>query len=255
MINPQPAAALRHGGGLRVDHVMGLMRLWCVPEGMLPDRGAYIRYDHRAAVAALAGAAAGAGALAIGEDLGTVDPWISRYLAASGIMGTTMLWFARGPGGAPLAPSRWRRNCMATVGTHDMPPAAAFRTGEQVTIRARLGLLKQTEDSERNAAGLMLSHWRDALVREGLIGAGPLPGPDDFTVALYEYLARTPAVLVGVSLADAVGDRRPQNIPGTSDEYPNWRIPLCDADGRAVLLEDLPDLPLVRAVTRAAAGA
>jgi 4-alpha-glucanotransferase len=249
------AAALRHGGGLRVDHVMGLMRLWCVPEGMPPDRGAYIRYDHRAAVAALAGAAARAGALAIGEDLGTVDPWISRYLAASGIMGTTMLWFARGPGGAPLAPSRWRRNCMATVGTHDMPPAAAFRTGEQVVIRARLGLLKQSEDSERNAAGLMLSHWRDALEREGLIGAGPLPGPDAFTVALYGYLARTPAVLVGVSLADAVGDRRPQNIPGTSDEYPNWRIPLCDADGRAVLLEDLPDLPLVRAVTRAAAGA
>jgi 4-alpha-glucanotransferase len=249
------AAALRHGGGLRVDHVMGLMRLWCVPEGMPPDRGAYIRYDHRAAVAALAGAAARAGALAIGEDLGTVDPWISRYLAASGIMGTTMLWFAREPDGAPLAPSHWRRNCMATVGTHDMPPAAAFRSGEQVTIRARLGLLRQPEDSERNAAGLMLLHWRDALAREGLIGAGPLPGPDGFAVALYGYLARTPAALVGVSLADAVGDRRPQNIPGTSDEYPNWRIPLCDADGRAVLLEDLPGLPLVRAVTRAAAGA
>src|SRR5258708_34376464 len=99
-------------------------------------------------------------------------------------------------------------------------------------MRARLGLLKHTEDSERNAAGLMLSHWRGALAREGLIGAGPLPGPDEFTVALYGYLARTPAVLVGVSLADAVGDRRPQNIPGTSAEYPNWRIPLSHAEGR-----------------------
>src|SRR5260370_5532084 len=175
----------------------------------------------------------------MGGDLGTVDRWISRYRAAGGIRGTTMLWFARGPGGAPLAPSRWRRNCMATVGTHDMPPAAAFRTGEQVTIRARLGLLKQTEDSERNAAGLMLSHWRGALAREGLIGAGPLPGPDEFTVALYGDLARTPAVLVGVSLADAVGDRRPQNIPGTSDEYPHWRTPLCDAHRRTVPLDDL----------------
>ncbi len=248
-------AALRHGGGLRVDHVMGLMRLWCVPAGMPPDRGAYIRYDHRATVAALAGQAARAGGIAIGEDLGTVDPWISRYLADCGIMGTTMLWFAREPGGAPLPPEHWRRNCMATVGTHDMPPAAAFRTGEQVTLRARLGVLKASEDSERTAAELMLSHWRDALAREGLIPAGPLPGPDEFTVALYGYLARTPALLVGVSLADAVGDRRPQNIPGTSDEYPNWQIPLCDADGRVVLLEDLPDLPLVRAVARAAAGA
>jgi 4-alpha-glucanotransferase len=249
------AAALRHGGALRVDHVMGLMRLWCIPEGMSPDRGAYIRYDHRATVAALAGQAARAGALAIGEDLGTVDPWISRYLAESGILGTSMLWFAREPDGTPLAPAHWRRNCMATVGTHDMPPAAAFRTGEQVTLRARLGLLQVPEESERESARLALSHLRDALAAEGLIGEGPLPGPDQFTVALYGYLARTPAALVGVSLADAVGERRPQNMPGTSDQYPNWRIPLCDAEVRPVLLEDLPDLPLVRAVARAAAGA
>ena len=249
------AAALRHGGGMRVDHVMGLMRLWCIPEGMSPDRGAYIRYDHRGTVAALAGQAARAGALAIGEDLGTVDPWISRYLAESGILGTSMLWFAREPDGAPLAPAHWRRNCMATVGTHDMPPAAAFRTGEQVTLRARLGLLQVPEESERESARLALSQWRDALAAEGLIGEGPLPGPDQFTVALYGYLARTPAALVGVSLADAVGERRPQNMPGTSDQYPNWRIPLCDAEGRPVLLEDLPDLPLVRAVARAAARA
>src|SRR5271170_5491553 len=242
------AAALRRAGGLRVDHVMGLMRLWCVPQGMPPDRGAYIRYDHRAAVAALAGQAARAGALAIGEDLGTVDDWIRRYLAASGIMGTDLLWFAREPDGAPLAPPHWRHDSMATVGTHDLPPVAAFRTGDQVTVRARLGLLRQSEEAERNAAGRLLSGWRDALAGQGLIPAGPLPGPDKFTVALYAYLARTAAVLVGVSLADAVGDRRAQNIPGTSDEYPNWQIPLCDGDGRAVLLEDLPGLPLVGSV-------
>jgi 4-alpha-glucanotransferase len=247
-------AALRHAGGLRVDHVMGLMRLWVIPQGMPPDRGAYLRYDHRASVAALAGQAARAGAVAIGEDLGTVDEWIRDYLADSGIMGTTMLWFAREPDGAPLEPAHWRRNCMATVGTHDVPPVAAFRTGEQVTVRARLGLLKSTEEAERSAAGQNLARWGDALAREGLIPRGPLPGPNALTVALYAYLARTAALLVGVSLADAVGDRRAQNLPGTSDEYPNWRIPLCDADGRAVLLEDLPGLPLVRAVCAAAAG-
>jgi 4-alpha-glucanotransferase len=248
------AAALRRPGGLRVDHVMGLMRLWCVPQGMPPDRGAYIRYDHRATVAALAGEAARAGALAIGEDLGTVDEWIRRYLAASGIMGTDLLWFAREPDGTPLAPAHWRRDAMATVGTHDLPPVAAFRTGEQVTVRARLGLLRRPEDSERHDAELMLSRWRDALAGQGLIPDGPLPGPDEFTVALYAYLARTPAVLVGVSLADAVGDRRAQNIPGTSDEYPNWQVPLGDGDGRAVLLEDLPGHKLAGAVAAAAAG-
>jgi len=249
------AATLRHAGGLRVDHVMGLMRLWCMPQGMPPDRGAYIRYDHRASVAALAKQAALAGALAIGEDLGTVDPWISAYLADSGILGTSMLWFAREPDGTPLAPRHWRRNCMATVGTHDVPPAAAFRTGEQVTVRARLGLLRQSEDAERNAAEALLSRWRDALAGQGLIRPGSLPGADEFIVALYAYLARTSAALIGVSLADAVGDRRAQNIPGTSNEYPNWQIPLCDAEGKAVLIEDLPWLPLVEAVTRAAAAA
>jgi 4-alpha-glucanotransferase len=249
------AAALENAGGLRVDHVMGLMRLWCVPHGMTPDRGAYIRYDHRATVAALAGQAARAGALAIGEDLGTVDPWIREYLASSGIMGTMMLWFARERDGTPLAPEHWRRDCMATVGTHDVPPVAAFHTGEQVTVRARLGLLNRSERLERDAAELMLSSWRDALAARGLIPAGPLlPGPDEFTVALYGYLNLTAAALVGVSLADAVGDRRAQNLPGTSDEHPNWQIPLCDSGGQPVLLEDLPDVPLLRAVCAAAAG-
>ena len=97
----------------------------------------------------------------------------------------------------------------------------------------------------------MLSLWLGTLA--GAIPAGSVPGPAEFTVALYGFLARTPAALIGVSLADAVGDRGPQNIPGTTDEYPNWRIPLGDADGRPVLLEDLPGLPVLRAVTAAAA--
>jgi 4-alpha-glucanotransferase len=247
-------AALRHSGGMRADHVMGLMRLWCMPRGMPPDHGAYLRYDHQATVAALAGQAARAGALAIGEDLGTVEPWVRRYLVTRGILGTSMLWFERGPGGVPLPPARWRRACMAMVGTHDMPPAAAFLTGDQVTVRARLGLLKLPEEAERAAAAQMLSGWLGALRGQGLLPPGREPEPDEFTAAVYGYLARTPALLIGVSLADAVGDRRIQNVPGTTDQYPNWRIPLCDAAGDPVLLEDLRDLPLLRAVAGAAAS-
>jgi 4-alpha-glucanotransferase len=245
-------AALRHAGGLRVDHVMGLMRLWWIPAGMTPDRGAYMRYDHRATVGTLAGQAARAGALAIGEDLGTVDPWIREYLADRGVLGTTMLWFAREPDGSPLRPEHWRHACMATVGTHDLPPVSAFLSGEQVTVRARLGLLKLPEDLERRDAELMISRWRDALAAEGLIAPGAAAGYAEFTVALYSYLAKTRSQLISVSLADAVGDRRAQNLPGTSDEYPNWRVPLCDPSGRSVLLESLPGLPLVRAVAQAA---
>ena len=247
-------AGLRHSGGLRVDHVMGLLRLWWVPAGLSPDQGTYVRYDHQAMVGQLTSQAAAAGALAIGEDLGTVDDWIRDYLAGRGVLGTSMMWFERGPDGEPLPPGKWRRNCLAMVGTHDVPPIAAFVTGEQVDLRFRLGLLTRSYQAERAEAESAVAAWRDALAAEGLVPAGRLPGPAEFTVACYAFLARTPALLVGVSLADAVGDRRPQNIPGTTDEYPNWRIPLCDGEGRAVSLDDLADSRGVRAVARVVAG-
>jgi 4-alpha-glucanotransferase len=230
---------------------MGLMRLWWVPAGQRPDRGAYVSYDHEASVAALTGAARKAGAVAIGEDLGTVEPWISDYLARHGILGTEMLWFARDRAGRPLPPARWRRACMATVGTHDMPTVAGFRTGEQVTVRALLGLLKRPEERERASSAEMLARWHAALVADHLLPPGELPDTAQLTVALYGYLHRTPALLIGVSLADAVGEVRTQNIPGTSTEYPNWRIPLCDDQGRAVLLEDLADSMLLQQVCEA----
>ncbi len=244
-------AAYRHTGGLRVDHVMGLMRLWWVPAGMSPDRGAYVRYDHRLMVGALTSEAASAGALAIGEDLGTIDPWIRRFLAGQHVLGTELAWFARELDGSPLRLRHWRRGCMATVGTHDVPPVAGFVTGDHVTVRARLGLLQDPE-AERRASELRLSAWQDLLVAEQLLPPGRHRGVEEFTVAMYGYLALTPAVLVGVSLADAVGDRRTQNIPGTSDEYPNWRVPLCDREGKAVLIEDLPEIAFVRSVVSAA---
>jgi len=246
-------ASLRHAGGIRVDHVMGLMRLWWVPAGQSPARGAYVSYDHQAAVAALA-AAAPEGAVAIGEDLGTVEPWIRDYLASRGILGTEMLWFAHDQAGYPLPPERWRRACMATVGTHDVPTVAGFHTGDQVTVRARLGLLTTPEERERAESVELLARWQAALAAHGLLPADHVPDTAQFTVALYGYLSKTPALLLGVSLADAVGDVRTQNIPGTSDEYPNWRIPLCDEQGRAVLLEDLPGSQLLLQVCRAARG-
>jgi 4-alpha-glucanotransferase len=247
-------SALQHAGGLRVDHVMGLFRLWWVPAGMGPDQGTYVRYDHQAMVGVLAGQAIAAGALAIGEDLGTVDPWIREYLADRGVLGTAMLWFERDPDGAPLPPGKWRRNCLAMVGTHDVPPIAAFVTGEQVELRSRLGLLTRSYREESDESDAVVRAWQEVLEAEGLLPAGGRPSPAEFTVACYAFLARTPALLIGVSLADAVGDRRPQNIPGTTDEYPNWRVPLCDGEGRAVSLDDLADSRTVRAVARAVAS-
>ena len=251
------AATTRNAGGLRIDHVMGLARLWWIPAGMAPGQGTYVRYDHELIGDVLCGEAAHARALAIGEDLGTVEPWLRDFLAHRRVLGTSMLWFERRQDGTPRRPGGWRRGCLATVGTHDMPPAATFLTGQQVTIRAELGLLTEPEADERAAARAEMDGWLAMLAREGLLGApagGAAVTPEAFTVALYGFLARTPAMLIGVSLAEAVGERRPQNLPGTVNEYPNWRIPLADGAGAPVLLEDLPAHEGVRAVAEAVRG-
>jgi 4-alpha-glucanotransferase len=250
------AATTRNAGGLRADHVMGLARLWWIPAGMPPDRGTYVRYDHELMGGVLAAGAARAGAVAIGEDLGTVEPWLRTFLAERHVLGTSVLWFERRADGMPRRPRSWRRGCLATVGTHDMPPAAAFLTGEQVTIRAELGLLTRPEATERAAAAADLDRFLAMLAAEGLIPATQLaadgkPAAAEFTTALYAYLTRTPALLIGVSLAEAAGERRPQNMPGTTDEYPNWRVPLADGEGDPVLLEDLPGHAGIRSVAAA----
>jgi 4-alpha-glucanotransferase len=248
------AACARNAGGLRVDHVMGLARLWWIPAGMPPVQGTYVRYDHELMGGLLAAEVAQAGALAIGEDLGTVEPWLRTFLAERRVLGTSMLWFERRADGSPRRPGGWRRGCLAMVGTHDMPPAAAFLTGDQVTIRSELGLLTRPEEEERAAAQSELAGWLEMLSDEGLLSLAGRPSATDFTTALYAHLTRTPAVLIGVSLADAAGERRTQNMPGTVDEYPNWRIPLGDADGKPLLLEDLPGHEGVRAVAAAVAA-
>ena len=248
------AATTRHAGGLRIDHVMGLARLWWIPAGMAPDEGTYVRYDHELIGDVLCAEAAREPALAIGEDLGTVEPWLRDFLTARQVLGTSMLWFERYPDGTPRRPGEWRRGCLATVGTHDMPPAATFLTGEQVTIRAELGLLTEAEADERAAARRELDGWLAMLAREGLLANPAAVTPETFATALYGFLARTPAMLIGVSLAEAVGERRPQNLPGTVHEYPNWRIPLTDGDGAPVLLEDLSAHEGVRAVAAAVSG-
>ena len=247
-------ANLSLGGGLRIDHVMGLSRLWWIPAGAPPTEGAYVYYDAQGTLGTLAASAAASGSLVVGEDLGTVEPWLREALAARGVLGTQMLWFERGWSNEPLAPQWWRRNSLVTVSTHDLPPAAAFLSGSQVTDRCRLGLLSRSEEEERAEAARTVDDWIGALVAEGLLPRGERPTADAFTAALYGYLARTPALLIGVNLAEVAGETRSQNMPGTSDEYPNWKLPLCDPEGNSVLLEDLPASGRVRAVARAAAG-
>ncbi|HEX7187925.1 MAG TPA: 4-alpha-glucanotransferase, partial [Actinomycetes bacterium] len=131
---------LRHCGGVRVDHVLGLFRLWWVPEGMPASAGTYVRFDHDALIGILALEALRAGALVVGEDLGTVEPWVRDYLAERGVLGTSILWFERDDQGRPRPPETWRELCLAAVTTHDLPPTAGYLAGEHLRIRDELGL-------------------------------------------------------------------------------------------------------------------
>ncbi|MGW2934087.1 4-alpha-glucanotransferase [Streptomyces sp. NPDC001156] len=247
-------ALLRHAGALRIDHVMGLFRLWWVPQGQPPTEGTYVRYDAEAMLAVLVLEAARAGALVIGEDLGTVEPGVREALHERGVLGTSVLWFERDweGTGRPLPPERWRADCLATATTHDLPPTAARLTGEHVELRDRLGLLARPLDQERAAAAADTGEWLALLSRLGMLkgasGGVSTVSEEREIQAVHRFLLRTPARLVGVWLPDAVGDRRPQNLPGTWDEYPNWRLPIADAEGHPLSLEDLAASPRLYAL-------
>jgi 4-alpha-glucanotransferase len=233
------ATALRHSGGLRVDHVIGLFRLWWIPAGAGPTAGTYVRYDHDAFIGILALEAARAGAVIVGEDLGTVEPWVRDYLRERGILGTSVLWFEfdYDGGGGPLAPERWREYCLASVTTHDLPPTAGYLAGDHVRLRNDLGLLTRSLDEELATDRVEQRAWLDAMRERGLLADDA--DRDATVLALHRALAFTPARLRCLALTDAVGDRRTQNQPGASVGYPNWQIPLGGPDGSPVMLEDV----------------
>ena len=241
---------LRTSGGLRVDHILGLFRMWWIPEGASPDQGTFVRFDHDALLGLLCLEAHRAGAVVIGEDLGTVEDWVQRELASRGILGTSVLWFE-----GEQNPDTWRRDVLASVTVHDLPPTAGYLRDEHVRIRAELGLLTTDADSEYAHSADERRRWREILIDRGWLDPESDPRSEEgiaaFVFALHRALRASPARMIGVAVTDVVGDRRAQNQPGTDGEYPNWRIPLCRGDGSAVLLEDLVGQPeLVGLLTR-----
>jgi 4-alpha-glucanotransferase len=240
-------AVLAHADGLRIDHVAGLWRLWWVPPGATPDQGTYVHYDAEAMVAALALEAHRAGAVVIGEDLGTVEPEVTETLAAQRMLGCAVLWFARDEDapGTPLLPARrWPAQAAASISTHDLPTALGFLRGEHVRARAELGLLND-ETAEWAQARADRAELVELLRAEGLLGADSGDREDHIVVAMHELLARTPCRLVLASPYDVVGEVRQPNLPGTVDQYPNWRLPL------PVPLEQLQRDPRVERVVAA----
>ncbi|MEU7479572.1 4-alpha-glucanotransferase [Lentzea sp. NPDC042327] len=207
-------SVLRHADGIRIDHVAGLWRLWWIPPGEPPSRGTYVHYDADAMLGVLALEAYRAGAVVVGEDLGTVEPVVTKTLQENGMLTSAVLYFQRDyyAEGHPLVPpAQWNPKAMASISTHDLPTAATFFAGED-------------------------GPDFDELMRaEGI-------DPGDRVAGAHELLAHAPCALVLTSPQDALGDTRQPNVPGTVDEHPNWRIPL------PVPLDEF--FPLVRDITR-----
>ncbi|MDQ6650327.1 MAG: 4-alpha-glucanotransferase [Actinomycetota bacterium] len=234
---------LRHAGGVRIDHVMGLFRLWWVPEGYSAAEGSYVRYDAEALLGVLALEADRAGALVVGEDLGTVEPVVTSTLAERGVLGSAVLWFEKDPADEArfLPPDQWRELAVASVTTHDLPTAAGFLAGEQVRVRGELGLLGRPVQEEQAAADAERAALLDLLGRERLVG--PDAPDEEIVLAMHALLTLAPSRLVLAALGDAVGDLRQPNLPGTTDEYPSWRLPVAapgaDDHERPLLLAEL----------------
>ncbi|NUT53194.1 MAG: 4-alpha-glucanotransferase [Saccharothrix sp.] len=238
-------SVLRHADGIRVDHVAGLWRLWWIPPGEPPGRGTYVHYDPEAMLAVLTLEAHRAGAVVVGEDLGTVEPKVTEALHEHGVLSSAVLWFQREydlPDHPLIPPEKWTASAMASISTHDLPTVAGFLAAEHVRVRAELGRFEGPVDREFEAAERERGELLDLLEQEGVPA-------DDLVTAFHSLLAKARSVLVLTSPQDALGEIRQPNLPGTTDQYPNWRIPL------SVGLADLFDDPGVRRIAAVLAGA
>jgi len=213
-------AALAHAGGVRIDHIMGLMRLWLIPLGHPAGAGAYLAYPVEDLLNLLALESHRHGAVVIGEDLGTVPPGFRDRLRRAGIAGMDVLWFERTERHF-RKPSRWRSDAVAMTTTHDLPTVAGWWSGEDIRTRHALGLATPGEEQARTQDRARL--WR-AFAAAGQ--DGPMPAADQPAPAVdaaLGHVAKAPSPLMLVPPEDLLGLAEQPNLPGTIDEHPNWR--------------------------------
>ncbi|MHB1534428.1 MAG: 4-alpha-glucanotransferase [Acidimicrobiales bacterium] len=202
-------AGFRHTGGLRFDHVMGLFRLFWIPDGGLPAEGAYVRYPYWDLLNILALEAQRAGAYVVGEDLGTVEDHVRAELAGRQVLSYRLLWFE------PERPPHWPDQALGSVTTHDLPTIAGVWSGADLQVQQVLGL----SPNEEAATGLRrrLEDWA---------GVAPDAPVEEVVTRTYASLAGAPSDLLTATLDDAAAVEERPNMPGTTDEWPNWSMAL-----------------------------
>ncbi len=224
--------SLRHGGALRIDHVMRFFRLFSIPDGMEAAQGTYVRADREDLVRILALESVRNKVLIVGEDLGTVAPEIRQTLERFGILSYRLLYFERDGAGNFNSPADYPRQALVSSTTHDLATLAGFWTGRDIEARHAAGLLVNEEVYRAQWASRAVEKQRilDAFHREGLLpewythNAADLPElTGELHNAVIGYLARTPSMLLLVNQEDLTKETAQQNLPGSTWQYPNWR--------------------------------
>ena len=213
-------ANLAHAGGLRIDHVMGLRRLWLIPRGAKPTHGAYVHYPFEDLLRLLALESVRHQAIMLGEDLGTVPEGLREQLADKAVLGMRVLPFEQQGTGHFIPQMDWPDNAMATTGTHDLAPLAGWLQGRDIDWQHRLGLVD--DDAEHT--------WRENRSKEceGLRSLLGMPSDEEQDTqavidAAITFVGKTRAPLVLLPLEDLLGAVEQPNLPGTTDGHPNWR--------------------------------
>jgi 4-alpha-glucanotransferase len=220
-------ASMQYAGGIRIDHAMGLRRLWVLPAGASPAEGVYISYPMHDLLRLIALESWLHRAIVIGEDLGTVPQGFHAQLSAAGILGMRVLWFEREGDGRFIPPERWDGQAAALTTTHDLPTVAGWWAGRdiewtaQLRRKSRLGSIGAERRERQKDRALLWS----ALTESGC-ARGTEPAPDDPDTVIdgaLAYVGKSPAALAMASVEDVLALPEQPNLPGTIDEHPNWR--------------------------------
>ena len=223
-------ANMRHAGAVRIDHVMGLARLFWIPRGRDGADGAYVGYPFDDLLGVLALESHRNRCLVIGEDLGTVPDDVRKGLQRTGVLSYRLLLFERTAEGDFKAPADYPVDALVTASTHDLPTLAGYWEGCDLQVRQALSLFPsedvraaQTISRAQDRARLALALERERLLPDGLNSMAPQPLTAETLRAVQRYLARSPSRVLVAQLEDVLGVREQANLPGTTDEHPNWR--------------------------------
>lgn len=224
-------ANMRHAGAVRIDHAMGLQRLYWIPEGAGAADGAYVRYPLRDLARIVALESVRNRAIVVGEDLGTVPDGFREVMRDTGILSYRVLYFERDASEEFQPPEAWPRDALVSVTTHDLPTLKGYWRGHDIALRQRLGLFPDAATASREEETRRADRARllRALARAGLLPGhlSPDAPPDELPVelvaAVHCYLAKTTGRILMVQLEDAIGEIEQPNLPGTIDQHPNWR--------------------------------